>query len=235
MSLNMSLPERLHKLQQIDLELQKKQQELSEVESRLSDNKAMVAAESELASDKEQLEEVRRRQKTSEWELDDLQEKVKQINNKLYGGTTKNPKELVNLEKEVKALKGQIAGKEDALLALMSQAEELEARVEKSTGEVGRLKEEWQQRQKTLGQKKAELETMLARLGENRHGLAKQIGPEVLDLYERIRLTKELAVVKMERGRCQGCQITVPTSQWQKAKAGNVIQCNSCNRILTLD
>ena len=231
----MSLPEQLHKLQQIDLEHQRAQQELAEVDNRLSDNKAVVAAESKLASEKEQLEEVRRRQKASEWELEDLQEKVKQINNKLYGGTTKNPKELVNLEKEVKAFKGQIAGKEDALLALMGRAEEIEAKMEISAGEFGRLKEEWQQRRETLGHRKAELETVLARLGENRHGLAKQISPEVLDLYERIRLTKELAVVKMERGRCQGCHITVPTSQWQKAKAGSVIQCSSCSRILTLD
>ncbi|MFO7772537.1 MAG: C4-type zinc ribbon domain-containing protein [Dehalococcoidia bacterium] len=231
----MSLPEQLHKLQQIDLELQRKQQELDEVENQLSDNEAMVAAESKLASEKEQLEDVKRRQKASEWELEDLQEKVKQIDNKLYGGTTKNPKELVNLEKEVKALKGQVAGKEDALLALMSQVEQIEAKVQNSTEEFGRLKEEHQQRQETLGPRKAELETVLARLGENRHGLAKQIGPEVLDLYERIRLGKGLAVAKVERGRCQGCHITVPTSQWQRAKAGNVIQCNSCNRILTLD
>jgi uncharacterized protein len=231
----MSLPEQLHKLQQIDLELQKRQQELSEVEHRFSDNKAMVAAEAKLASEKEQLEEVRRKQKTSEWELEELQEKVKQINGKLYSGTTKNPKELVNLEKEVKLLRTQISGKEDALLALLSQVEEIEAKAEASGQEFGRLQEEWQQRQQTMGQRKGEIETVLAQLWEGRHSLAKQISPEVLELYERIRLTREMAVVKVERGRCQGCHINVSTSQWQKAKAGNVIQCNSCNRILSVE
>ncbi len=231
----MSLPEQLHKLQQIDLELQKEQQELSEVENQLSDSKAMIAAESKLASEKEQLEEVRKKQKTSEWELEDLQVKVKQINNKLYSGTTKNPKELVNLEKEVEILRSQISGKEDALLALMSQVEEGEARVKTSAEELGRLKEEWQQKQQTMGQRKGEVETVLAKLRENRHSLAKQISPEVLELYERIRLTRGLAVVKVERGRCQGCHINIPTSQWQKAKAGNIIQCNSCNRILSVE
>ena len=231
----MSLPEELHKLQQIDLELQKKQQELNEVENGLSDNKAMVAAESKLASEKEQLEEVRRKQKASEWELEDVQEKVKQIYSKLHGGTTKNPKELVNLEKEVKIFRSQTSWKEDALLGLMTQVEETEAKIETSAEEFRRLKEEWQQRQETMRQRKGEVETVLARLGQSRHELAKQINPEVLELYERIRLTRELAVVKVERGRCQGCHITVPTSQWQKAKAGNVIQCNSCNRILSVE
>jgi len=231
----MSLPEQLHKLQQIDLELQTKQQELDEAKNRLSDNKALVGAESRLSSEEEQLADLRTKQKTSEWELEDLQERARQTNSRLYGGTTKNPKELVNLEKEAVMLKSQISRKEDALLGLMSQAEAIEARVNASTEEFGRLKEEWRQRQETLGLRKSEVETVLGRLGETRAGLAKQIDSEVLDLYERIRLTRELAVVKVERGRCQGCHITVPTSQWQKAKAGNVIQCSSCNRILSLE
>jgi len=231
----MSLPEQLHKLQRIDLELQRKQQELDEVKNRLSDNKALVAAESRLSSEKEQLADLRTSQKASEWELEDLQEKARQTSSKLYGGTTKNPKELVNLEKEAAMLKSKISRKEDPLLGLMSQAEETAARVKASTEEFERLKEEWQQRQETLGLRKSEGETVLGRLEETRAGLAKQINSEVLDLYERIRLTKELAVVRIERGRCQGCHITVPTSQWQKAKAGNIVQCSSCNRILSLE
>lgn len=231
----MSLPEQLHKLQRIDLELQRRQQELDEAKNGLSDNKALVAAESRLSSEKEQLADLRTSQKTSEWELEDLQEKARQTNSKLYGGTTKNPKELVNLEKEAAMLNSQISRKEDPLLGLMSQAEETAARVNASAEEFERLKEEWQQTQETLGLRKSEVETVLGRLGETRAGLAKQIDSEVLDLYERIRLTKELAVVKIERGRCQGCHITVPTSQWQKAKAGNIVQCSSCNRILSLE
>jgi len=231
----MSLAEQLYKLQQVDLELQGKQQELDEVENRLSDDKALIAAESKLASQKEQLKDARKKRKSSEWELEDLQEKVKQIDSKLYSGRTKNPKELVNLEKEAKGLKSRISTQEDTLLGLMSQAEEIEAQVKVSGEEFERLKQEWQKRQETLGQKKNEVETVLVKLRENRNGLSQQIDSEALDIYERIRLTKGQAVVKVERGRCQGCHITVPTSQWQKAKAGDLIQCNSCNKILYLE
>ena len=231
----MSLAEQLYKLQQVDLELQRKQQELNEIESRLSDNKALVAAESKLASQKEQLEDARKKQKNAEWELEDLQEKVRQIDSKLYSGKTKDPKELINLEKEVKGLKSQIRPKEDALLGLMSQVEEIEAKVKTTTEELERLKREWEQSQETLGQKKSEVETVLAKLRGDRNGLVQQIDSEVLNTYERLRLTKGQAVVKVERGKCQGCHITVPTSQWQKARAGDLIQCNSCSRILYLE
>jgi len=231
----MNLAEQLYKLQQVDLELQRNQQELNEVENQLSDDKALVAAESELASQKEQLEDARKKQKNAEWELGDLQEKVRQIDSKLYSGATKDPKELVNLEKEAKSLKSQIRPKEDALLGLMSQVEEIEAKVKTTTEELERLKREWGQRQETLGQRKGEIEAVLAKLREDRNRLAQQIDSEALNTYERLRLTRGQAVVKVERGKCQGCHITVPTSQWQKAKAGDLIQCTSCSKILYLE
>jgi predicted nucleic acid-binding Zn-ribbon protein len=231
----MNLAGQLYKLQQLDLELQKKQLELNEVENQLSDNKALVVAESKVASQKEQLEDAKRKQKGSEWELEDLQEKVRQIDSKLYSGKTKDPKELVNLEKEVKGLKSQIRTKEDDLLGLMSQVEEIEAKVKTTAEEVERLKREWEQRQETLRPRKSEIETVLAKLREDRNGLAQQIDSEAFNIYERIRLTRGQAVVKVERGRCLGCHITVPTSQWQKAKAGDLIQCNNCSRILYLE
>jgi predicted nucleic acid-binding Zn-ribbon protein len=231
----MSLVGQLYKLQQLDLELQIKQQELNEVENRLSDNKALVAAESKLVPQKEQLEEARKKQRRAEWELEDLQEKVKQIDSKLYSGTTKDPKELVNLEKEVKGLKSQIRTKEDALLGSMSQVEEVEAEVKTIAEEVEQLKQEWEQRQETLRPEKSEVETVLAKLSEERNGLVQQIDSAVLNTYEQLKLTRGQAVVKVERGRCLGCHITVPTSQWQKAKAGDLIQCNNCSRILYLE
>lgn len=231
----MNLTGRLYKLQQLDLELQEKLQELSEVNHQLSDNTALVAAESKLSSRKEQLEGVSRKQKNSEWELEDLQEKIRQIDRKLYSGTTKDPKELVNLEKEVKSLKSQIKPKEDALLGLMSQMEEIEANVKTTIEEIERLKQEWEQKQETFGRRKSEIETLLGKLKEDRVALAQQLDSEVLNTYERIRLSRGQAVTKVERGKCQGCHIAVPTSQWQKIKAGDLIQCNSCSRILYLE
>jgi predicted nucleic acid-binding Zn-ribbon protein len=231
----MSLAEQLYKLQQVDLELQRRQLELDEVENRLSDNQALVAAESKLASQEEQLEGVRKKQKSSEWELEDLQEKVRKIDSKLYGGKTKDPKELVNLEKEVKGLKSQIRPKEDVLLGLMSQVEEIEAEVKITAEDIEQLKREWKQRQETLGQRKSEVETVLAKLRGERNRLEQQIDTEALNTYERIKLIRGQAVVKVEGGKCHGCHITVPTSQWQKARAGDLIQCTSCSRILYLE
>lgn len=231
----MSLTGQLYKLQQLDLELQKNLQELSEVNHNLSNNESLVAAESKLSSYKEQLESINSKQKNSEWELEDLQEKIRQINSKLYSGTTKDPKELVNLEKEVKGLKSQIRPREDKLLGLMSQIEEIEVNLKTTTEESAQLRQEWEQKQETLGQRKSEIETLLAKLKKDRVAMAQQLDSEALNTYERIRLSRGQAVTKVEKGKCQGCHIAVPTSQWQKVKAGDLIQCNSCSRILYLE
>ena len=231
----MSLPGQLYKLQQLDIEVQKTQQIADEIIYQLNENRALVAAESELASQKQQLAEWKRKQKNTEWELEDLQERLNHLNNKLYGGTVKNPKELVNLKREAENLKGKLSAKEDELLELMSQVEEMEARVKGSTKELKELKQEWQQKQEALTRRKIETETALTSLDENRQELAQQISPEALNLYEQIKLTKGQAIAKVEQGRCQGCHIILPTSQWQKAKAGDLVHCNSCNRILYVE
>ena len=222
-------------MQQLDLELQDKQQELSDVENKLADNKALLAAQIKLTSQKDQLEDARKKQKSCEWELDDLQEKTRQVDSKLYGGKTKDPKELVNLEKEVKALRSQIKTKEDSLLGLMSQVDQMESDVRATVEESERLEQERAQRQETLVPRKGELEIELAALNGERGKSAQRIDSEALSIYERIRPARGQAVAKVERGRCLGCHIAVPTSQWQKARAGDLIQCNNCSRILYLE
>lgn len=231
----MGLSGQLYKLQQFDLQLQRKLQALNEIKNQLNDNKALATAESKLALQKEQLEVASKRQKSSEWELEDLQERVNQLNKKLYDGRTKNPKELVNLENEVKSLKDRIRRKEDELLELMSQVEAMQTEVKASTEEFKQLKQEWQQKQEILNQGQVQTETELSSLSKSRQELAQQVDSEALKLYEQIRLSMEEAVAKVEQGRCQGCHITLPISQWQRAKAGELVQCNSCNRILYLE
>jgi predicted nucleic acid-binding Zn-ribbon protein len=231
----MSLPGQLYRLQQIDIELQKNQQIVDETLRQLNEDRALVAAESELTTQKQQLAEAKRKQKNAEWELEDLQERINHLNNKLYNGTIRNPKELVNIKHEAESLKGKASIKEDELLELMSQVEEMEAKVKASTEKLQQLKREWQQKQENLNQRKIEVETVLITLAENRRESAQQISPEALNLYEQTKLIMGQAVAKVEQRRCQGCHITLPISCWQRAKAGDLVQCNNCHRILYVE
>ena len=231
----MSLPQQLYKLQQLDNEIAGKRELANEISHQLNDVDALVTAKSKLASQKQKLAKAKKEQKSAEWELEDLQDKSERLRNKLYNGTVKNPKELINLEHEVKTLKSETRRKEDELLELMSQVEEMQAGVKASAEEIEQLKQEWQRKEEMLNKEKTEVEAELDSLSKNRQELAQQISSEALSLYERIKLTRGQAVAKVEQGRCHGCRITLPTSQWQKAKVGDFVQCNSCSRILYLE
>jgi hypothetical protein len=231
----MNSPAQLYKLQHIDQELHERQQALDEIKTQLSDDKALAGAKSTLASQKTRLTEMGKRQKEAEWELEDLQEKVNQVDAKLYGGKVKNPKELVNLDLESKELHKVIRQKEDALLELMSEVEDIQARAEGSNQELKQVSQEWHRKQQSLTRRKSEVEAELASFQQSRQELAAEISPEALALYDEVRTAKEQAVAKVGRGRCQGCHISLPTTQWQKAKAGNLVQCDSCGRILYVE
>lgn len=231
----MNSPAQLYKLQHIDQELHERQQALDEIETQLSDDRVLAEARSALTSLKELLTEMGKRQKEAEWELEDLQEKVNQVDAKLYGGKVKNPKELVNLDLESKELHKVIRQKEDALLELMSEVEDIQAKAEESNKELKGLIREWHHKQQALTRRKSEVEARLASFQQSRQELAAEISPKALALYDEVRTTKEQSVAKVERGRCQGCHINLPTTQWQKAKAGNLVQCDSCGRILYVE
>ena len=231
----MNLSGQLYRLQQIDAGILRNQQELGDVEHQLSDNKVLMVAESKLSLQEQQLAEAKKQQKSLEWELEDIQQKLMGFNNKLYSGTTKNPKELVNIESEVKSLKGNISKREDELLGLMSQVEDMEVGVKVVSEEFTRLTKEWQEKREVLERRKTEIGSEIANFSEDREGLVQLITPEALRLYAQVKLAKGQAVVKVERGKCQGCYINLPTSQWQRARAGDLLRCNSCGRILYLE
>jgi uncharacterized protein len=231
----MNLPRQLYKLQQIDSEIQRQRQYIEDIVRQLNGNQILAEAEDILALKKQQLTEIMKRQRTVEWELEDLTIRDEDINSKLYTGIVRNPKDLLGLKHEAESLKARIADKEDTLLEIMAQVEELETQEKSSNQKVNELKQEWQQRQQTLVQKREELKTELVRLSERQEEMSQQIEPKALGLYQQLKKTRDPAVAIVQQGQCQGCHMTLPIGQWQKAKAGEIVQCSNCSRILYME
>jgi predicted nucleic acid-binding Zn-ribbon protein len=234
MSLVMTLAKRLYELQQIDLEIQEKQETLDEISRQLGESEALLKARAELLSEEKHLAEIEKQQRDMEWQVDDLRTSIAQINEKLYGGKVKNPKELLPLEQEIGNFKTNLRQKEDKVLDLMTEAEATQDRIKLNTERLGKLEGEWQQEQGVLAKRQGETESQLSDLGQKRGSVASQIAQQAIELYEGIRAKKGQAVVKVEQGRCQGCRLNLPVSEWQRARAGHLVQCSTCGRILYL-
>lgn len=230
----MSRVKQLYELQEIDLAIERGREALREVESQLGEDGALVEARLGLEQERKHLAELIKRQREVEWEVEELGAKVVLLEGKLYGGSVRNPKELISLNEEFEHLKRQRGDEEDRVLDIMSDVEVVQDKVAVRSREVERMESEWQEKQAQLLRGQAELSGELAELGERRQLLALQIDQASLDLYEALRITRQgEAVAKVEQGMCQGCRINLPMTKLQRTRMGQeLVQCSNCGRIL---
>jgi len=129
----------LYELQEVDLEIDSKREALSNVMSHLGESEALAEACISLAGEEERLAELERSQRGGEWEVEDVRAKVAILEEKLYGGAVKNPKELASLQEQVENLKRRRKGLEDKVLDIMTEVETMGQKVSLRRREVARI------------------------------------------------------------------------------------------------
>ena len=224
----------LFALQEIDLALDRARVRLQEIEEGIQEADELVEARQAKLEKEEVLTGLRSKQRELEWEVDEVRAKAAEMETKLYGGTVRNPKELSDLDTDVRSLKGQAAKREDVLLALMEEVEAADAERRDAEAEYSQIDSAWQTNRSGLLQEKAELEPEVERLEAQRVQQVAGIDRATLGLYQILRERRGgQAVAKVERGMCQGCRITLPMNVLQKIRTGvGLVQCVSCERIL---
>jgi len=123
---------------------------------------------------------------------------------------------------------------ETSALETMDQVETAEASVAAAGEEFKKLEAEWHNQQQQLS---ADIEKLKGKLSDIRHKrqlLSVEIDPQAIEVYDRLKKQKGQAVAKVEQGICRGCRISLPSSELQQARSGDLMQCGSCGRILFL-
>ena len=232
----MNTARQLYELQEVDLDIEAKGETLASVEGRLGESEAIVEGRAALAKEQERLAELGKDQRLGEGEVDDLRSRVALLEQKLYGGSVKNPKELIDLQEQVEHLKKASRDGEDRVLDIMAEMEATQTRMGARTKELTRMEENWLQKQSQLSQERMDLSTYLSCLEQKREELTSKIDSASLELYQNLRGKGQgRAVAKVEQGMCQGCRIVLPMSKLQQVRiAQELVQCSSCERILYL-
>lgn len=230
----MGVAKQLYRLQEVDLEIESNERALSQIASQLGESQAVVRTQNQLELEQQRLEESRRKQRSAEWEVEDIVTKLTAAEETLFSGRIKNPKELTNLQHEVDAFKARRDQLEDKTLEIMDQVELSETRVATISNKLETLKAEWQRQQQQLSDESEKLKAILSDLGHKRQLLADEIDPQAIEFYQVLRKGKGTAVARVEQGICRGCRISLPTTELQQARSGNLVQCSSCGRILFL-
>ena len=84
----------LYELQEVELELERVAGTLQQVEDQLGRDDDLVQARTVLAEERDAVAELERRQRSLEWEVEDLEAKAIPLEEKLYGGSPDHSDDL---------------------------------------------------------------------------------------------------------------------------------------------
>jgi len=230
----MATARQLFQLQEIDLTIESEEKALKDKTGQLGESQLLIDARQRLASAQKQLDDLKKKQRATDGDIDDLTAKIRAIDEKLYGGRIRNPKELEGLQQEVDAFKAQRDKLETNELELMEKAESTQREIARATADLKKTESGWQDDQQRLALDIQGLKTRLADLRQTRQALTAEIDAKSLEIYNYLKKAKGQAVVRVEQGICRGCRISLPSSDLQQARSGRLAHCSSCGRVLYL-
>ncbi|UCG24265.1 MAG: hypothetical protein JSW55_19455 [Chloroflexota bacterium] len=229
----MSQVDQLYRLQQIDDEIRDGKARLSQVIRSQRETEELLTARRRAEAAAKELHKWRSRQTDLNLELKTLTDKAQRSEQRLYSGTIKNPKELEDLQHEVESLSRRRESLEDELIEAMIMVEEAGEEDAAAQTSLSETQAAWDQDQADLKQEQSDLITHINEATLRRKKQLEAVSAESLRAYEDAqRRAGTTAVVLMKNNRCRGCLVTVPANRVKAVDEGQLVQCESCSRIL---
>jgi predicted nucleic acid-binding Zn-ribbon protein len=230
----MTIAQQLYDLLGIDGELDRCKTSIASIDQTLADDKTLRDRRRVVEAGRAVLSRQETERRDMELLIGSSQEKGKQLEENLYGGSVRNSRELEGMNTELNLLKENQRRQEEGLLRALEAIEETERKLGRLEGGLREMEETREQQRVDLLGERAQLEARTEALEERRRGMASQVSPEHLRLYDRMRVARQgHAVSRVERGVCGGCRISLPSRVVQQARTSErPVQCPSCSRIL---
>lgn len=224
----------LWKLQEIDTALDARRGSLADAEAALGETEEQVALRERVEQLRASMRSAEASQKDIELEADDLREKVRPLEEKLYSGKIKNPKELSDLQADIDQMKRHLSAIEDRDLEALSLVESTQSELRAAEEELARIEADWQREQEELRARIAVLQKEIGGYEAQRAGQAEGIEADLIRRYDSLRERHQgRGAARLDRNMCTGCRITLPTNLASRARAGStLVQCPNCERIL---
>lgn len=221
-------------LQRLDAEIGRLTRQIQQTEAGLADRLQERAAALATRQAEETARAQQREQRDLEYELATLETRIKEHEQRLYGGKG-SPRDLQALQRDIEHDQQRRGDLETKVLLAMEATEKANQELARVKATAGRLLEEMAARQRQLEEELNQLRSSLGRTEDRRAEAAGAIGAPVLALYQRLRqrMPDQLAVAEVLQGRCEGCRTTLPSAEIQRARRSETpVQCSACGRIL---
>ncbi len=224
-------------LQKIDTLIDGLKKKLKNLEERDMHEEAslkLIKLQVDLTKELKEKEVKEKQVNKMEGEIKRIEEKLSHEGKKLYDGKTTNPKELMSIQTEIKALRSEKDKRENMYLEALEQMEVLNLTTEGLITEETEVNNRVNKFKKSLEKNEKTIEDGVKDLEEKRKKVVLTIDNDSLKLYLKLRDGKSgLAVVKVLDGICQGCNVEISTEEEDKMLYEDRIwRCEHCKRIL---
>ena len=223
----------LLRFQDIDLELQRLNQKLAEIQAILHDTVALTDAQRSAEQTAKTADAARKVQKDVEFELQRTQTELQQTEQRLYSGSVTNPRQLEDLQAKSQSLRKWVTKLEDDLLEAMVAREEADEVDVKAHAHLKHITTKRANLEQNLTAERAVLQTRGQTLLQEVETVKARIPQAIIDSYHYLTSrTGGIPVARLNGEICSMCGVEVLKPTQRKVKTGDEAYCDGCRRLL---
>lgn len=222
-------------LQHLDSEIHAASLVIESIPKLIQDiDKRIQAGSKSVAEAKDKMAQNQKKRRDLETEVKEVKAQIGKYKRQL--NEVKTNKEYTSFLKEIEDAQHKVDGLEEAIIAEMLAADDVEEEIKTAALKQGHDEESLRKERQALEEKAAQSEVKRARLLQDRDALLPRIPPEQLRLYEAIFLKKGgIALSPVKDDFCAMCHMRIRPQMLNEIRdKAKIIMCENCGRILYL-
>jgi uncharacterized protein len=227
--------ERLIRLQQLDMDAEKRRRTLVDLPAALQAlDERINARQSTLDAAKARLAENQAARRALDKDLAVVQGRLTKFKDQLM--EVKTNKEYLAMQHEISMAQDGVRGFEDKILECLVAADDLDAEIKAADKALAEEKTKVNEERTTRQQQASKMEGEIAELTSARAKIVAELTREAIALFDHVsRARKGHAMAEAVGGHCTACHVRLRQQVLNDVRRGDkLVQCESCTRILFL-